>query len=278
MSETRSDGPTPIPGQYEIPDDPVGAQEKFWQQWGEAAGFTEEQFGLLWRDAGQQYYSRLAHHNFDHAQRVLWDAMCLADLCERNDIAVNRKALMGAALFHDAGYHQKILQEDYRSKEFYAAMIFKAYAEGSDYGMDEHDIYVGWHAIMATESKRVPLSIEDKILVRADIMNVGGDYETSVEPVTESLLTEEEQLADEGEDTSSLRLPFMHRSITVLASYLVHDLSLGPFDKKEWFEQALSNVLRMIRETAAEEGRSAAELVKELGSSAVTKLFDKLRD
>ncbi|HEX5743957.1 MAG TPA: hypothetical protein VFX84_00690 [Candidatus Saccharimonadales bacterium] len=272
MSESRS--PALVPGQYEIPADPVRAQEQFWSQWGEKAGFGRQQFETLWTDAGKQYID-LAHHNFDHAQRVLWDAMCLADACEGNGIEVNRKALIGAALFHDAGYYQRAALDDTASKEAYAARILRAYATQQEYGMSTEDIVVGIQAILSTEVERVPVSIEDKILVRADLMNIGGDYKTSVTPTTERLLEEARVLEGTSDDPAPGRLPFMHRSIRVIAGYLVHDLSLGPFDKKEWLEQAVGNLLRMIRETAAEESRSASDLVKELGSSAVTKLFNR---
>jgi hypothetical protein len=273
MPESRPAGPKP--GHYEIPDEPLQAQEKFWSQWGEQAGFSREQFNLIWADASEQYID-LAHHNFGHAQQVLWDAMCLVDMCEANGVKVNRKALIGAALFHDGGYYQRALQDDPTSKEVHAAMMFEAYARQRDYGLEPEDIHIGAHAIRSTESTRRPIYIEDKILIRADIMNVSGDYETSVEPVTKSLLEEARMLEGDDGQTPS-RVQFMHRSIKVIASYLIHDLSLGSFDTKDSLEKSVRNLLRMIRETATEESRSTADLVKGLGSHAVTNLFHRAR-
>lgn len=258
----------PIPGEYDLPDNPEQVSGAFWSLWGEKAGFSREQFDSLWKAAEAQYTDELPWHNFQHAQRVLWDAMCLADIYDAHnpDDKVNRRALVVAALFHDAGFHEDFMEEQFESKEAYSAFILGTLA--GQHGLELEDLAIGQQAILSTQVDATPVSIEDKILGRADLMNVSGDYETSVSPATERLLREAQMLG--GEIKS---LAFKRHAIRSIASYLTRDLSLGRFeDRRAWAKRPVSNLWRMIVETSEEEDLPVARFVSLLGSTAVIKL------
>lgn len=260
----------PTPGHYEIPPEPDTAVEVFWTQWGQQAGFDHEQFRSLWRDAENQYTDDLEQHNFRHAQEVLWDAMCLADQCEAHGLVVNRKALSEAALLHDAGLHRNFMHYRFESEEAYSAAILGILAP--NHGLQPEDIAVGQQAILSTRAGAEPLTLEDKIMVRADLMNMSGDYESTFLPTTERLMAEDQAIAlSRGKPFDPLQ--FKRNSIKTIAAYLGHDLSLGPFDDPKWLERPVSNLWRMIAETATEEQLPIREFIRHLGSSAVDNLL-----
>lgn len=263
--------PVPMPGEYDIPAERDLAFEKLWAMWGERAGFSREQFSWLWTDAENQYTDELPHHNFQHAQRVFWDTMCLTDICEAHGITVNRKALSVAALLHDAGFHRDFMQHRFDSKEEYSAVILGALTPR--YGLQSEDIAVAKQAVRSTALDATPVSIEDKILGRADMMNVSGDYKTSFEPTTDRLMAEAQVRAEWARGGIVDRLVFKRYSIRAVGSYLARDLSLGPFEDRAWLKRPVANLRRLVEETALEEHLPVSEFIRRLGSSAVSGLL-----
>jgi hypothetical protein len=156
--------------------------EFFWQKWGEKSGFTPDQFDHLWKESAL-WYTDWPYHNFSHAKETLWETMHLADFCERFDYQVNRKALIAGTLFHDAGYHMDHESFGYESKEEYSAQLLGRHAH--DYGMYEDDIVIAMNAIRATRLGAPAPGLHDKIIVRADIANIGGDFDREFAPKTE---------------------------------------------------------------------------------------------
>jgi hypothetical protein len=241
--------------------------EEFWERWGTNSGFTGSQLRLLWNDANDLYGDALPYHNFHHAKETLWETMRLADICEANDIAVERKVLIGAALLHDAGYQYDPQPLGFSSKEAHSAAIFEALAPA--YGYTEVEISAGKQAIVGTRFGSKPVSLEDKILVRADISNIGGDYRWSF--MAKSALLRLERAKLEG---GVSRRKFAADSIKVLATYISNDLSLGEFDDA-WHTHAVFNLYRFVADAASDEGLKPLRYVQELGSTAVSKVLEK---
>ncbi len=255
-------------GSYEaIPVQSDQARDLFWQVWVSEVGFTEEQFALLWADAEEQYNVRLPQHNFQHAKEGLWDVMCLADRCMQQGEAVNRKVLVGAVLYHDAGYGKKDTEKTYGSKEKYSAELFVTAAPRYGYSPDE--IELAEDAIISSAVDIVPNSIEAKILNRADLMNVSGDYDDSFKPVTEKLY---EEVSAAHAEQSDGRWLFDITSIRILVGYFSKDLAL-PFEDEEWRQKPISNIVRMVREISLRHHIEAREFIKRVGSTAVTNLL-----
>jgi hypothetical protein len=259
-------GPQPPPPENNPTNEVALTLDAFWTRWGERSGFTREQLDMAWADAENQY-GELPYHNFEHALETLWGTMELTDLCEQNGVEVNRKTLIGAALFHDAGYDRDA--PDYGSKEAYSAALFELFAPS--YGYAAEEIAIGKQAILATKVSAKPESIEDKILVRADLKNLGEDYTSSVLRKT-NLLKEESKIL-KGNDFNPMQ--FAADSICVVATYLGNDLSLGEFEEN-WTKRAALNIKRLIFEFAAEQSTSAAKYIQGLGSVAVVRLLNKL--
>lgn len=241
--------------------------DNFWEQWGEQSGFGRRVLSRLWADAETQHID-LPYHDFQHVQETTWKAMELADLCEAHACPVNRRALLGAALFHDAGYHEALAAS--QSKEARSSDIFESRA--SKYGYKDDEVAVAKQAILSTARDIQPVSLEDKILVRADLSNVGGDFKKSFQPNTELLREECQRLYGH----KPAQWAFALDSIRILADYLSNDLSLGEFDKRDWSKRATSNLFRLAEELAKHRGEEVSKFITALGSTAMNKLFEPL--
>lgn len=236
----------------------------FWQEFGADTGFTKNQLQEMWQDA-QTYYSDLPYHNFFHVTETLVIASRLAGECEANGVAVDRRALTMATLFHDAGYHEDHLALGFKNKEEYSASIFRIKAD--EYGLTAAEAITANNAILSTQLGHNPETTEDKILVRSDLDNVVGDYEGFISKT--NLLRSEAKLFDgyKGDVT------FATTSLRVLAEYFSNDLSLGEWETNHWSLQATKNLQRLALEISKQQGVSAANYVKDLGSTAVNKLL-----
>lgn len=241
--------------------------ERFHGQWGRLAGLTKKQVGTLWSAAEEQYID-LPYHNFPHAVDALQVAMILTDVCEGHGKTPDRKALAGAALFHDAGYHKDSGNHD--SKESYSAAIFAGLAPSAGYG--ESEIAIGRQAIMATKVGAKPESIEDKILLRADLNNVCGDYLGSF-LVKTRLLWQEARLLEERRGYNVSDVTFILNSLKVLRGYFANDLSLGEFEKDSWRGHAATNLRILGQEVKEELKASTANDIQKFGKTAVAKLL-----
>jgi hypothetical protein len=223
-------------------------------------GMTTDDFAGLWK-AAKVHSSNLPYHNWEHTLDVLSRTMDYADECEDNNTPVNRKVLFAAALFHDAFFEEDPSRRGFDSKESHSAAIFSYQAEF--YGFSQEEIELGKQAIMATKLGNKPQTIEDRILVRADIDNVGGDYEDSFLPKTQ--LVHDEAMRRSGESISD---SFKERTAILLSQYLANNLSLGDFDKSydHWQGQAFNNLLKLV--TTTETSRVPRQLSALLGRNA----------
>jgi hypothetical protein len=241
--------------------------EAFWARYGEKSGLTQEQCDSLWLDASERYTDQppYYYHNFEHACEVLWEAMRLADYVEENGGSVDRKVLIAASLFHDADYYQATPSK-YDSKEAFSAAIFSHQAATYGYVEDERDSVS--EIIMATKLGNPPEKLEQKIMVRADIANVGADYVREFLVKSRNFFRETRGLKP---DIS--RLGFAANSLKVLATYLSYDLSLGDFDRENglslFTRKALANLYRFATETAREQRQSTHEYLQSLGETVV---------
>lgn len=243
--------------------------ESIWQQWGEITGLSRNQFDLIAHDA-QNHYGSLPYHNFGHALDVLEQAMKLADICEANDRSVNRRVLTATSLLHDTSGNVTAYDSPY--SELLAAGYLRRRA--AYYGLTAAEADKAASAIETTGIYGNPQTIEERIVARADLHNIGGDYFTSFVKNTLLLREEAKQIALlKGEAFSEAR--FLANSIKLLSLYLKKDLSLGAFDA-DWSAHAATNVNRLIYYAASQEGKRAMDYVIGLNSSAVRHVFNAL--
>ena len=253
----------PTSQEFTSPDQAISFDE-FWQMHGESAGFEKKQLQDIWEDA-QKYYSDLPYHNFHHVTETLVIANNLAHECEQNGVVVDRKALTLATLFHDAGFGEDHQELGFDSKEEYSASIFLEKADL--YGLTAAEAVTGNNAILATKFGNQPQSIEDTIIVRADLDNVAGDYDGFILK-TNQLRAEAKQLGGYKGDAI-----FAATSIRVLSEYVRNDLSLGDWETQHWSLKATQNIQRLIYEVSKQQGVTAAHYAKDLGSTALNLLL-----
>jgi HD superfamily phosphodiesterase len=249
--------------------------EAFWSRYGEKSGLTEEHCEWMWQDAVERYTDEppYYYHNFEHACEVLWETMRLADYAEENGVSVDRKLLIAAALFHDADYHQPTPSK-HDSKEAYSAAIFNHMGLTYGYDTDERDAVSD--IIMKTRLGNPPETLEQKIMVRADIANVGADYVREFLAKSRNFFRETSGLHPEVS-----WLGFAATSLKVLATYLSYDLSLGDFDRENglslFTRRALSNLYRFATETAHEHRQSTKAYLHSLGETVVNVVLNSRR-
>ncbi len=247
-------------------------QQLVWDQFKDELALPRREFRYAWSDAKGQYVG-LPYHNFDHAKEVMWDSLALGRLCIQNGIAVNTRVLAMASLYHDAGFHIDISDTEFESKEHYAAAIYQHSAPS--FGFDEAEVELGSKLIIATKLGTKRESVEERIIVRADIDNVGGNYDISFRAKS-GLLIEEERLLAQQHGKKFNRLQFEANSIKALAVYMSSDLKLGDFDNGQWSSHAAINLQRLAIELARQQNKTLTGFVQGLGSTAVSKLFESL--
>jgi HD superfamily phosphodiesterase len=243
-----------------LPDPEIHTVENFIHFWGDRSSFSAKETYALFESAEKQYID-LPYHNFSHAKATLWEAMRLADACEKNGVSVNRKALAAAALFHDAGFHLDSKALGHSSQEDLSIDIFAEEA-GAKYGFTIAESITAIEAIKATECGIKPVTLEQKILVRADLANVFSD--------TRTFLASSYKLYMENQGSNKLpvspkgQAKFINDSIQILKKYLENDLSLGPWEERSWRDQAESNlsVLGSIRNLSSFGGSLINRLVR----------------
>jgi len=257
MSEMPAEdsGPLSLP---EV-DRPVRTIETFRYRWGDC-GFEEQQLSDMWSVA-RSSSSHLPYHNFEHTLDTLWATMELVDRLEADGFEVNRRVLVGAALFHDAAYHRSPDKSSSpTAKERYSAKIFAKHA--ARFGYDEAETKLGKRIIKDTSHYRKPTRPESKVLVRADLYNVTDDYQIGLNALQ---LHEESTVL--GKPISFKK--HVRASARILSRYLSKDLSLGPDDSSfpEWEAYALHNVRSLA--LSVEGGKIPNKLQRLLGGTAV---------
>jgi hypothetical protein len=248
------------------PPEPEKTLDLFWDTWGEKTGLERGRLNHLWNGALRHYDESQEQHNFGHAVDVLWRGMELADLCEQNGLEVNRKILVLALLYHDAGYHLDHTTEGpgYGSKEEFSADICAR--EAPAYQYDDEEIKAAKTLILATGpgvKLEEPLQLEKIIMVRADIHNVGQDYSTEFKPTTLRLVREEIIKCQKARKALKAGR-FVMDSIGYLGNYLSNDLRLGSSDSGEWQNQARSNVMKLLDELAKKKSSVGKENIEDL--------------
>lgn len=261
-------------GEYreiKLPDDP---EKYIWHRWAANAGFNDEaQWQSIFKSGRLQYDDSLIYHNFDHAVEVTRGAMELADNLKSHDkkASVNRKVLLVAALFHDAGYHVSQKVHGFDSKEAYSGKL--AMEAALRHGIEVTDILAITKAIRATQPGADIPSLEARLLVRADIDNMGQDYEAVVSPVSELLQREVKLIADRTEAPFDL-IKYTNDNFIARAAYLAKVPTLGDFDN-EWLVFAKENLRIVARLNAEEQGFDyTISYLRSLGSEAVNQVFD----
>lgn len=250
---------------------------EFWPRFGGDMHLPKSTVNLMLTDA-RQYYTGLPYHNFGHALSTLWRSMELADLCEANGTPVNRPALASAAPIHDAGLHhssdRRAVDARQRpvSDEIHATHIMKSLWHKYGIGLPVRQL--AEQAVLATAPDGPdPIAIEDKILVRADIDNVGGNFDQSFMRAALLLREEVKILADLRGEKAPSDMQFFTSSIVTIATYLQKDLSLGDFDS-EWSAHALFNLRRLAHNVVTSEARATSQLIQSLGKGAVRQLLN----
>jgi hypothetical protein len=222
----------------------------FWGRWGEKAGISARLFVDMW-EYSSTWYADLPYHNFDHALDTLWKTMELADECETSGLAVDRGALIAGDLFHDAGFHLKLDDQDtnglvdegdtrgFEKKEDFSASVLGMYMFGqlqnhlqkhkgdttvAPFEFSSGRLLRAQNAILATTAGSSVNGLEDKILRIADLANVGEDYELFVSN-TNKLFKEVGILGSQCEFWE-----FAIKSANILSSYLDTDLRLTGYD------------------------------------------------
>lgn len=178
-----------------------------------------------------QYYSDLPYHNWEHATSVRDRCRELAMVCFTQGLTVDLEVLEAAALYHDAGYHQR--QEQYGvgtaamawTKEKYSQYL--AATDLQALGMPNEKIAQVLSCIASTQADIDCTSIEGKILAQADIENVGGDPMVFMKNTLK--LYKETGMLAVSEKVPSL-VEYAHKSHKYLQLFLAKDLSLGNFD------------------------------------------------
>lgn len=244
---------------------PEQTVDAFWDTWGEVSGYDRAQLDAIWYDA-ESLYSRLPYHDFEHATGVLWKCMELADLCEANGVAVNRRLLVAAAPHHDSGYFEDHVRYGYDSKEAYAGDILVALHER--YGLSAEEAETARNMIMKTKLGERPVTLEEKILVRADLANVSAGYEEFLAN-NDRMRRESELLNPKNYHSVS----FIGNTLKILCKYFSNDLRLGDFEDYSYRRRAIENLRRLANETAWSEGRSALGYIQGLHSDLVNKML-----
>lgn len=218
----------------------------------------------------EQLYADLLYHNFGHARDdVLPEALSLADKCEENGQPVNRRVLVAAALFHDAGFHINS-SDRFKSKEDYSQYIADHVLPWLGY--TEEEIEQVNICIAGTERGNTCPTIESKILRRSDIFNVSQD---KVRFLTSSVRYAREIVSVSGKIITWQG--FCDETKRVFDDYLKEeDLSLGEWDDYDqigvlkFISDCLGNITRMLDETQL--------TLKQLGVGAVKQFFENPKD
>lgn len=223
---------------------PANAKET-WLLHGPETGLTKTQFYNLY-DVAEMQYVGLHYHNFEyHIMEALDVAMELSEKCRANGVEVNQRALTVAVMLHDAGYHENHEANHYDTKEEYSAKLAMDVADMLDF--DEEEVELVGSIVMATQRGIKPVRPEEKIMVRADLNNVGS-WNIDVFKQKTALLWDENRYLNQATGKHLNEILFVKDSLGTLNDYLVHDLSLGPWDNHEhgkqpaWVVRAVGNL------------------------------------
>ena len=121
------------------------------------------------------YSSALPYHNFNHAKEVDAQAWLLAEQLENVGVEVNRDVVQVAAFWHDAGYIENHLQLGFQTKEQYSAHLADEFLK--THGTNDIFRRAVHNTILATTDGVSRQTVEELLIHRSDIANIGGLYE-----------------------------------------------------------------------------------------------------
>jgi hypothetical protein len=190
--------------------------------------------------------------------------MRLADECEPVGTSfVNRKLLIVAGLFHDAGYHIDHKGLGIDSAEALSLIMLLKEPTLERFSLEE--IEQAGRLVMVTKQGIKPNTLEEKIMVRADIDNIGTD---GFWQRTTALGVEARQVK-ESRGQVYLWDSQAENNIRALAAYLDHDLTTGGPSDESWRRQATINFSRYLTETATKLGRPVKQYMAQLGGQVI---------
>lgn len=194
------------------------------------------------------YSDKLEHHNFDHALDVYEKSMQLADEYENTyDVAVNRRALALAALFHDAWVHVPLDSSRFPHEEARAAAAARKYIAG-ECGDEILASTVG--EIIESTHKDAPLKAKEDVILRmADLHNLTDDYEQFIK--TSAKLHQE--YARGNASAVEFKEWFTSIAYPVLQDYLKPDNL-----PSEFRAAAYINIIRLLNELKTTEASSGS--------------------
>lgn len=169
----------------------------------------------------KQFYTDLPYHNFTHVQNAVQDAEKLLNRCEQYDVPVDRRVVLTALYFHDAGYHENHEEKGFETKERYSAAIAETVLQ--DLGCDPQFIEDVQTCILATEPDAMFETNEEKLVRAADLHRMAASY-PAFKKNAEKLRAEYEQL--HGETLS--RAEWINKTRQVIQHYLSQDIRLTP--------------------------------------------------
>lgn len=232
--------------------------------------------------AAQYFYmgsERMPYHNDEHMFFVHDKVVEYGEYCKENGQEVDMFALRLAAILHDANYHEDLsyasskfisrgfIKEPFESKEAYSAWSGDILLESYGVSLETRKKVKSY--ILATDFQNDPETLEEKILVRADLDNIAGPRSTFLENTL--------KLVREAELMSGPKNPFERISFSynVLQEYLSKDLCFGDFDRdfyyKTFKKPALANTARITEQNIKTAirllGKRALSLLPSLGSN-----------
>lgn len=179
---------------------------------------------------------QMPFHNIDHALHTDHKTAEYLDYVTENCLRIDGFAVRFAALMHDANYHHNMrevnaffrrptaTEDPFPSKESYASWQAMRLAQ-EDYGIHTRQAKRIGRTIMGTHVDVQPVSLGQKILVRADLDNISGPQQPFL--VNTLRLVREAEMLD-GPKNPLERVAFLH---SILSSYVGKDLCLGDFDR-----------------------------------------------
>lgn len=194
-------------------------------------------------------YQELPYHNWDHAQAVTVESRRLVGICAVKGMELDQFVTDASSLLHDYNYAMPLRPEVFRSRELRssraAGVILRLHH------IDPSQIRHVQSCIRSTEVGVPCRSDEAKVVRRADLMNIAGDYSAFILN-TWRLFQETKQL------TGSI-VPlkeWLKTSRRVLANYVEEDVRLD-FEKQEsavcqFTVSALKNIWRLGHESETE--------------------------
>lgn len=245
-------------------DDSIGIETR--------AAFEERIVSSLWRHTEENYYrppEEMPFHNTEHFSFVHDRTVEYCDYVEQHGKKPDRFALRLAAILHDAGYYENLDEVNARlirdglidkplgSKEAYSAWIAEDIL--GSYQVDPATISRVKRMIMATNVNNIPRTLNEKILVRADLDNISGPKRPFVMN-TLRLVREDEIL--NGPKNPFEQIAFLH---SILTTYTQKDLCFGDFDRDIYNRLFKNPAQRNIARISADSIRTT---IRQLGSVA----------